>query len=110
MKALLARILPLLLGVGFAVTAVSDQKADVEALERKCEEAREARLKPLRDAEIAQCKASKREDPAYCERYWRDYGAAFRRPNGTLAPRMFDDLPECVTAHEARRKYNLEGH
>jgi hypothetical protein len=100
----------LALGSSFSMYAATDRKAEVDALERKCEDAREARLKPLRDAEIAKCKASRREDPEYCERYWRDYGAAQRRANGTMAPRMFDDLPECIAAHEARRQYNLEGH
>ncbi len=56
------------------------KEADVKALETKCETAREARLKPLRDAEIAQCKSKeKRNDPDYCDRYYRDLGDASRR-------------------------------
>jgi hypothetical protein len=83
--------------------AVADE-ADVKALEQACEAAREVKLKPLREAEIARCKAEGRNDAAYCERYWSDYGNAIRLPNGTMQPRMFDDLPECVAAEEARRK------
>jgi hypothetical protein len=86
--------------------AIADEAA-VQALEQKCEAAREVRLKPLREAEIARCKAEKRNDAAECERYWADYGDAIRRPNGTMQPRMFHDLPECVAADEARRKLNL---
>ena len=85
--------------------AVADE-AEVKALEQACEAAREVKLKPLREAEIARCKAEPRSDPAYCERYWSDYGNAIRLPNGTMQPRLFDDLPECVTAAEARRKLN----
>src|SRR5262245_18218232 len=85
----------------------ADLAAEVAALERKCEEAREAKLKPLREAEIAKCKASKREDPAFCDRYWSDYGNAVRQPNGTMSPRKFDDLPECVAAENARTKLRL---
>src|SRR5437868_7811159 len=70
----------------------ADSETQVRDLESKCEQAREAKLKPLRDAEIAKCKASKRNDPEYCERYWRDYGAAMHLPNGATKPRMFDDL------------------
>ncbi|HWK74527.1 MAG TPA: hypothetical protein VNQ81_09680 [Povalibacter sp.] len=78
-------------------------ESEVKELEAKCEQAREAKLKPMRDAEIAKCKASKRNDPDYCERFWRDLGAATRLPNGSVRPRMFDDLPECVAAFKARR-------
>ena len=91
-----------------ALNADSLDEAKVAALEARCEAAREERLKPLRDAEIAKCKADKRNDPEYCERFWSDYGDAVRLPNGRMQPRMFDDLPECVAAYEARRKLNFE--
>jgi len=76
----------------------------IEALEQRCEAAREAKIKPLREAEIAKCKADKRNDPAFCERYWRDYGDAGRTVDGRFRPRLFDDLPECVAAREARQR------
>ena len=41
--------------------------------EQLCEQAREERLKPMRDAEIARCK-SEGKDPGYCERYWNTLG------------------------------------
>jgi hypothetical protein len=81
----------------------ADDEAAVREKEQQCERAREAKLKPLRDAEIARCK-EQGKDAAYCERYWSDYGNAVRLANGNMRPRMFDDLPECVAAHEARRK------
>lgn len=96
----------LLLG-GFATDVYSLDEAEVKELEARCEAAREERLKPLRDAEIAKCKADKRSDPGYCERFWRDLGAPVRLPNGRIQPRMFDDLPECVAAREARQKLRL---
>jgi hypothetical protein len=92
------------------LAALADEAANVAALEAKCEAAREAHLKPLRDAEIAKCKANGRNDPGYCERYWSDYGDASRLANGTMRTRMFDDLPECVAAAQARKAYNKEGH
>ena len=79
------------------------QTSDVEALEAQCEQEREANIKPLRDMEIAKCKADTHNDPAYCERYWKDYGNAMRTSNGTMTPRMFDDLPDCVAAYKARK-------
>jgi hypothetical protein len=93
--ALLLALPPLALG--------ADDEAAVREQEQQCERAREAKLKPLRDAEIARCK-EQGKDAAYCERYWSDYGSATRLANGNMRPRMFDELPECVAAHEARRK------
>jgi hypothetical protein len=92
---------------GFVPLAYALDEAEVKALEARCEAAREERLKPLRDAEIAKCKADKRSDPQYCERFWSDYGNAVRAPNGRMQPRMFDDLPECIAAQEARRELRL---
>ncbi len=86
-----------------SAVVLADQTSDVEALEAQCEQEREANIKPLRDMEIEKCKAEGHNDPAYCERYWKDYGNAMRRPNGTMTPRMFDDLPDCVAAYAARK-------
>ena len=36
-------------------------------LDQRCEEAREAKIAPLRAAEIENCKAQPRNDPAFCE-------------------------------------------
>lgn len=82
-------------------------EAEVRALEARCEAAREARLKPLREAKIAECQADKRNDPAYCERFWSDLGGAVRLPNGRTLPGLFYDLPECTEADEARRKLRM---
>jgi hypothetical protein len=88
---------------------VADQASEVAALESQCAAAREAKIKPLREAEISKCKASRPDDPAYCDRYWSDYGNAKRLPNGTMSPRMFDDLPICVQATQARQALNQSG-
>lgn len=91
--------------LGAPALLLADEAANVAALEAKCESARAARIKPLRDAEIAKCKADGRNDPGYCERFWSDYGNAHRMANGVMSPRMFDDLPECVTAAQARKAF-----
>lgn len=91
-----------------SIHAAELDEAAVRKLEEQCELAREARLKPLRDAEIAKCLADKRNDPAYCERFWRDLGEAVRLPNGKMRPRMFNDLPECEAARKARRALSFD--
>ena len=84
-------------------TGIADKTSDVVALEAKCEAAREAKIKPLRDAEIAKCKANKNNDPGYCERFWKDYGDTTRGAYGGTIPRMFGDLPICIAAFKARK-------
>jgi hypothetical protein len=104
-----SRAAALLLLLGMSSVVLADAASDVAKLDAQCEAAREAKIKPLRDAEIAKCKADARNDPDYCERYWRDYGNAVRRANGTMGPRMFDDLPACVAAAKAREALQQDG-
>jgi hypothetical protein len=83
----------------------ADKESDVVALEAQCETEREARIKPLREMEIARCKADPNNDGAYCERFWKDYGNAVRTASGGMVPRMFGDLPVCVAAFKARKAF-----
>ncbi len=80
------------------------QQPTVEELEQRCEEMRENRIAPLREAEIEKCKADQSKDPAWCERFYQDYGNATRGPEGKYTPRMFDDLAPCVQAREMKAK------
>ena len=73
-------------------------KMSVADLNLRCDEARKRMIAPLREAEIAKCKQDKREDPAFCERFNADFGDGGRTASGSIRPRMFDDLPECVEA------------
>jgi hypothetical protein len=76
-------------------------------LDLRCDESREAVIAPLREAEIASCKQEKRSDPAWCERYFADWGEGGRTIHGTMRPRMFDDLPECVDALQERNRRGI---
>ena len=89
--------------LGGPLSVLADKESDVAALEARCEAEREVKIKPLREMEIAKCKADRRNDDAYCDRYWKDYGNAVRAANGTMIPRMFHDLPVCVAAFKARK-------
>jgi hypothetical protein len=80
------------------------QQPTVEELEQRCEEMRENRIRPLREAEIEKCKADETKDPAWCDRYYQDYGNATQGPEGKYTPRMFDDLEPCVQAREMKTR------
>ena len=56
------------------LVAWADKASDVAALEAKCAQDREAKIKPLREAQIAKCKADPRNDPEHCEHFFSDYG------------------------------------
>ena len=73
-------------------------------LDLRCEDAREKMIAPLREAEIAKCKQDRTNDPAWCERFNADYGDGGRTVSGSIRPRMFDDLPECVDAMQERNR------
>jgi hypothetical protein len=87
---------------GSPAAVFADKESDVAALEARCEADRETKLKPLRDAEIAKCKEDVHNPAGFCESFWKDYGNATRTRNGTMVPRMFDDLPSCAAAYKAR--------
>lgn len=79
-------------------------KLSLAELDQRCDDAREAKISPLREAEIARCQADKRNDPDWCERFNADYGDGGRTQTGAVRPRMFDDLPECVDALSERNR------
>lgn len=79
-------------------------KMSLADLDLRCDEAREKMIAPLREAEIAKCKQDKKNDPAWCERFNADYGDGGRTASGSIRPRMFDDLPECVEAMQERNR------
>jgi hypothetical protein len=89
--------------LGGPLCLLADQESDVAALEARCEAEREAKIKPLREMEIAKCEADQHNDPGYCERFWKNYGNSMRGANGGTIPRMFHDLPVCVAAFKARK-------
>jgi hypothetical protein len=90
-------------------TAVATPLADMTLaeLDRRCDQAREAKIAPLREAEIAHCKAQPRSDPAFCESHNADFGDGGRTMNGGIRPRMFGDLPACVDALQERNRRGI---
>lgn len=108
MKALGPILLAALLTTTQAAEAADDEAA-VRELEAKCQAARQEKLAPVRAERIAECKADRRNDPAFCERFFRDYGEGGPGPNGMRVTPMFNDLPECVAAFAARDALRRRG-
>jgi uncharacterized protein YgiB involved in biofilm formation len=72
-------------------------KAQADALETACEQAREAKLAPERSRYVEECVArgKQRDD---CTRFYADHGAATAARSA-----LYLDLPECVEAFEFGR-------
>ena len=86
------------------VETVDISEMSLAELDQRCDDAREKKIAPLREAEIENCKQDKRRDPASCERINSDFGESGRTVTGSIRPRMFDDLPECVHALKKRNR------
>ena len=83
---------------------VSAGKTDLKELERRCSEAREAKIAPLRKAEIEKCATkdrNTRDAREKCERRYIDYGQGITPGH---SGRMFNDLPECLKFYDAERE------
>lgn len=76
-------------------------------LDRRCENAREEKIAPLRAAEIEKCLETGTGDQVWCETFWADYGDGWRTASGVTFPRMFNDLRECDEAWRERNRRGL---
>lgn len=82
---------------------LTDREAERETLQKQydqaCEEAREKKLKPMRQEGIKECIA-KEKKKEYCEKFYSTLGnATYSRPP------MFYYLPECKKALKYKRSY-----
>lgn len=80
-------------------------RESAEFLMEDCMQQREELLAPEREEAIEWCIEKRRRSREYCESYHRTYGARRFRANGTWAPALYMDLPDCVKAQEAQRYF-----
>lgn len=60
-----------------------------------CEDARNKLLAPARNAKIKECKRDSKNEAAWCESFYADYGNATYAGGGKMNKRMYDGIPEC---------------
>ena len=83
----------------------------LQDLERRCENARERLIAPLRQDAINQCiddrvsgnrgSRSSRDARVHCERFNADFGQGGGTQAGGFRQRMFHDIPECQAFYDA---------
>ena len=91
------------LALSGAVAAASESFDEKQArLDKACQDAREAKLKPEREKYVEECvEKGHRDSREACERFYADHG----NQSGNRAP-LYMDLPECVEAFEHERSKN----
>ena len=94
------------------VMALPVSASNLQQLERRCENAREALIAPLRQEAIDQCIAdrlgnrgsrSSRDAREHCERFYQDFGNGGTTQSGGFRQRMFHEIPECLEYYEAQQ-------
>ncbi len=83
----------------------ADELKRYEELDRKCEQARYRKLAPIRVAKIDRCVKVEGRARADCAGEFSVYGNTHGTAGGGAVGGLFYDLPECVTAFEARGRY-----
>lgn len=101
------RVLALLLTLVAGAPALS-QAASLQELEQRCQQAREAKISPLRETAIQDCVNANRSSRtlAECQRMNADFGQGGGIVGGGFRTPMFNDLPPCVEYFRARDAQN----
>lgn len=93
----------LILLAGSGPAAARPTMAEVHALDRRCEAARAAKLKPIRARKVRQCVAEGRSR-SHCVTFYSTYGNDSRMVHGGIIRGSFYNLPQCVAARKALRQ------
>ncbi len=90
----------------WAASDIDEEK--LRSMDQKCEEARAVRLAPVRDRMARQCVQENRylANPGQdCALEMSTYGNTFSGARGAAIRGQYYDLPECVAAADAWRKW-----
>ena len=93
------------------IAAQSDEELlRLKGVDRKCLEARKAKLRELQRQKVEEClreptlEHADKKTRGECERYWSDYGWGAGKP-GARSERFFENIPECTAANRAHEEY-----
>jgi hypothetical protein len=78
---------------------------EVLAMEKTCQDLREAKLAPERAALIQQCVREGEGDSAGCTKMYSTYGEY--QPGAIRKVGKYNDLPECQEAYRARKHFHV---
>jgi hypothetical protein len=81
------------------------QMERLKALDQRCEQARQAKLAPIRAGLVKECLKDRRKSQQDCEGEAMGYGESTTGPNNNVIQGMYYDLPECQQAAQAWKKW-----
>ncbi|HKY02493.1 MAG TPA: hypothetical protein VJM53_08070, partial [Burkholderiales bacterium] len=77
-------------------------------LDEICTKARAEKLKVVHQQKVEECMRNpppRVDDPrAACERMWNGYGWGVPTGKGGRSPTLYNEIPECLAAFEARKE------
>ena len=96
----------LLLATGLVCGAVGaddyyGQMNRLKALDKRCEQAREVKLAPIRDRLVQDCQKDRHKTMQDCRDEFSGYGQSTTGPNRNFIRGLYYDLPECLQAEQA---------
>ena len=90
---------------GLVVAQTDTEMKRMDELDRICEAARTVKLAPLRAERIERCQREERRSRAECEMEYSHWGDTRTTAGGRARAGLFYDLPDCVSAFQARERY-----
>lgn len=78
-----------------------EQQARLKALDKRCEQARQKVLRPVRENLIQKCVGTERRALQDCQLEFNEYGESTTGPRGNVIRGLYYDLPECAEAKRA---------
>lgn len=79
------------------------ERESIKKLDDICLEVRTEKLKVVQQEKIETCVNVDKKERSYCERYFKDYGWGSTTASGNRNARLFDQIPECIEAFNARK-------
>ena len=82
-----------------------EQMNRLKALDKLCEQARAVRLAPIRERYFQDCQKDRHKTMQDCRIESSGYGQSTIGPNRNLIRGIYYDLPECLQAEQAWKKW-----
>lgn len=95
------------LAIFFITNIAFASSSNYRELEEICKKTRTEKLKVVQAKKIEECVNIKNKEREYCERYYRDYGWGNKTGKFSRSISLFEEIPECIDAFNARKNRNL---
>lgn len=103
MKSFGITIIALITTVTAYASSSEDERERIKELDEICIQVRSEKIKEAQKEKIELCVNVDNLERAYCERYFKGYGWGSKTASGNRNVRLFDQIPECIEAFNARK-------